>query len=213
MRHLSAGLAVLTLLAGSTYASAMALPGQSAPAEQAAQAAKPDTERTVSLVIRVRPEQIKKVAGDLAQMVQGGESLGLPWLKQAFGSITAEVVIEDEAASGEASTAFRASSDGWVGRSRSESQPPQQAGGFAGGGTGTAGGVSAETRYATAMAIIGQHAAAIRDGAVALMDKLPEDKAAELRRQIQQLTAATGEIGKTLEGVLPVQPPGSTPPK
>lgn len=210
MPHVLRGLLLASVLAGAMHASVAAGPASAAPADMPGAQDGQATERSVSLVIRVRPDQLKKAVADLAQMVQGGEALGLPWLKQAFGAISAEIIVEDEAASGSTSTAFRASSAGWVGRDSTgtvhrDAQastgpvPPEPA------GTSTP---WIDPRYATAAAIIGRHAAAIRDGASALMDSLPADQAGDLRQQIQQLSVTAGAIGKVLEGVVPARPTG-----
>ncbi|MEW5981160.1 MAG: hypothetical protein AB1806_02180 [Acidobacteriota bacterium] len=195
MRHLAAVLVLVPLLA----------PGPQAQAQSTAGVQRQDTQRSVSLVLRVKPDQLRKAASDLAHMVQGGESLGLPWLKEAFGSISAEIVVEDADPSGGTLTAFRASSAGWIGTERAAAGPVRDDGHSA--GARNARGDDRPTapahRYATAAAIIGRHAMAIRDGASALVDSLPADKAAELRQQLEQLTTSAGTIGRAVEGLIP----------
>lgn len=205
MRHLPSGLLV-PVLAWGLHAHVIVNAASAMPAQAAAASGQQESERSVCLVLRIKPDQIKKVAGELARMVQGGETVGLPWLKEAFGAVSAEIVVEDTTASGATSAAFRASSAGWAGRT--PARPPVDAKAV-GRSTPESGGDLpswVDPKYATAAAIIGRHATAIRDGASALMDALPAGQAEDLRQQLQQLTTAAGDIGKSLEGMLPAKP-------
>ena len=187
--------------------------GATVPDEQ-----KPVTERSVSLVVRVKPDRLKKAASELAAMVQGGESLGLPWLKEAFGAVSAEIVVEDVEPSGSASTAFRASSAGWTGSQKSPSAeaPPRSPESSSTAASAGRNGASLAAGYATAAAIISRHAAAIREGAAALIESLPADQAADVRRQLDQLGGSAGAVGKALESLMPdtaPRPDSASPPK
>lgn len=203
------GILLAGLLAGFVHAHLVTSVAGAAPAVADRPQGGNDTERSVSLVIRVKPDQLKKVAVDLAEMVRGGQSVGLPWLKEAFGAISAEIVVEDVEPGGGASTAFRASSAGWTGPGRgnaiaapggpSEGREPTAR------TSGQGATPAIDPHYATAAAIIGRHASAIRDGAAALMETLPADQAAELRSQLEQLATTAGSLGRSLDGLLPAK--------
>jgi hypothetical protein len=205
MRHLPSGLLV-PVLAWGLHAHVIVSGATAMPAEAAAASAQQESERSVCLVLRIKPDQLKKVASELAQMVQGGDKVGLPWLREAFGAVSAEIVVEDTTDSGTTSAAFRASSAGWTGRAPARPRGDAKAAGPPASDAEAGLPSWVDPKYATAAAIIGRHASAIRDGASALMDTLPAGQAEDLRQQLQQLTTTAGALGKTLEGILPAKP-------
>lgn len=205
MRHLPSSLLV-PVLAWGLHAHVIVNAAGAMPAQAAAASGPQESERSVCLVLRIKSDQINKVAAELAQMVQGGGKVGLPWLKDAFGAVSAEIVVEDTTDSGTTSTAFRASSAGWTGRVSPRPAVDAEPGGPPAPDARAGLPAWVDPKYATAAAIIGRHASAIRDGASALMDALPAGQADDLRQQLQQLTTTAGTLGKTLEGILPAKP-------
>ena len=200
MGRIAGWFVIVTLFVGVGRSPALAQDRAPTPVRQ--EAAQPGSGRTLSLTVRLRPGDLVKAASDLARMVSSGSMVGVPFIQDLARALSAEVAMENGATGADASV-FRISSDAWVRRPQSEgsSKAPQvpdsrakaQANDPAGSQS------SIDAKYATVMAIVGSHAAAITSGAEALRGKLSDDQSTTLDKIISQARTAAGELARTAQ--------------
>ena len=158
---------------------------------------RPGSPRTVSMTIRVRPDDLVKAAQDLARMVRDGSAVGVPFLEELSRAISAEVAVAREAPAADAAS-LRMSSDAWVRRSPNgdlrKPSPSARARDTAQATAPSASGESLVTTCAAAMATLAGHAAAIKNSAEALAGKLPDDRAAAFAEAVSQARSVATEL-------------------
>ncbi|MCX6539687.1 MAG: hypothetical protein NT151_12255 [Acidobacteria bacterium] len=124
-----------------------------------ARGAGPDgSEKTWNLVLTLRPDQARKAANDLVQMVKNPSGKTPPILSDLLGILSARIAVEDAG-----QQADKKSTNGPAANSM------------------------ATSACVAALNAIGQQAEVVRNGYGALAAGLPEDKVADLRHQVQSL--------------------------
>ena len=195
MGRIAVWFAIVTLFVGFGLSPALAQDRARTPAGQ--DAVQPGSGRTLSLTVRLRPGDLVKAAADLTRMVSSGSMVGVPFIQNLSRALSAEVAMENGATGAEASV-YRMSSDAWLRRPQSEgsSKTPQvpDSRAKAQANDPAESQLSIDAKYATVMAIVGSHAAAITSGAEALRGKLSDDRSTTLDKIISQARTAAGEL-------------------
>jgi hypothetical protein len=145
----------------------MAQAKQRPKAPPAAERVQPDAaEKTWNLVLTLRPDQARKAADDLVQIIRNPSGQTPPILSDLLGILSARIAVDEGSPRGD-------------GAATSDSR---------------AGGMAAAACTA-AIDALGQHADVMRQGYGALAAGLPDDRVREVRQQVQalatQLAAAT----------------------
>lgn len=200
MERIAAWFGIVTLFVGVGLSPALAQDRPLTPARQ--DAVQPGSGRTLSLTVRLRPGDLVKAATDLARMVSSGSMVGVPFIQNLSRALSAEVAMENGATGADASV-YRMSSDAWVRRSQAEGStttpPGPDSRAKARTNAPAESQLSIDAKYATVMAIVGNHAAAITSGAEALRGKLPDDRSAALDKLISQARTVAGELARTAQ--------------
>lgn len=114
---------------------------------------------TWNLVVTIRPDQARKAANDLVQMVKNPSAKTPPVLSELLGILSARIAVEDSGAQA-------------AKRAQAESVAQRMA----------------TSTCVAALNTIGQHATVVREGYGALAAGLPDDKVAQFRQQVTSLT-------------------------
>ena len=145
-------------IAAIVFAAAVPALAQGKAAGSATRTAQDGGEKTWNLVLTIRPDQARKAANDLVQMVKDPSGKTPPILSDLLGILSARIAVDD--------AGKRADKD-----SARESTAQRMA----------------TSACVAAVNIVGQHAAVVREGYGALAAGLPEDKVADIRQQVQML--------------------------
>lgn len=154
MGRIGRGLVVAAIVIAAAVP-AMAQDKASAPSRGAGQ---DNGEKTWNLVLTIRPDQARKAANDLVQMVKDPSGKTPPILSDLLGILSARIAVEE----GASPTDKRAANES-VANSL------------------------ATSACVAALNTISQHAAVVRSGYGAMAAGLPADKMADLRQQAQAL--------------------------
>ena len=200
MGRIALWFAIVTSFMGIGLSPALAQDRARTPASQ--DAVQPGSGRTLSLTVRLRPGDLMQAATDLARMVSSGSMVGVPFIQDLSRAISAEVSMENGATGADASV-YRMSSDAWLRRPQAEGStktpPGPESRAKAQANAPAESQSSIDAKYATVMAIVGSHAAAITSGAEALRGKLPDDQSAAIDKVISQARTVTGELARTAQ--------------
>jgi len=127
-------------------------------ASAASKAAPVEAEKTWNLVLTVRPDQARKAANDLVQMVKNPSGKTTPILAELLSILSARIAVEDR---------------GSMSAKKAQAESASQR--------------MATSACSAALSTIGQHASVMREGYGALAAGLPDDKVAEFRQQVTSL--------------------------
>jgi hypothetical protein len=200
MRYTALRFALVAWLVGLWISPALAQNRTQPPASQGAD--RPGAPGTVSMTVRVRPDDLVKAAQDLARMVRDGSMVGVPFLQELSRAISAEVAVERDVPAGDAPS-LRMSSDAWARRSPAADlrKPTPSAGARLSdpAAVPSASSQSIGTTFAAVMATLAGHAAAIRSGAASLAGQLPDDKAAALAGAASQVRITATAVARSAQ--------------